>query len=876
MTSSASLNFDILARDRASATFDKFGKSAEKAGGRLSKFGSTTKKGLAVLAGGAAIAGAGIALFAKSTIQSASDSQQSFGATQAVFGKYAKSVIKDSRKAADAYGLSANDFRESSNLIGSLLKNQGVAQDQLGDKTKSLVALGADLSATYGGKAKDAVEALGAAFKGEFDPLERYGVSLKQSTINTEAYRLANVKTQGEFAKLSVKQQRAATQQATMKILMQQTKDAQGQFAKQTGTLAEKQQILAAKFDNVKSKIGKALLPAISGFVGFLSDTAMPALDDAAGAVKDFFKTKGNAALKKAVEGIKTAADGIATAFDKAKTSAGKVKDAIGGLNLNNLDGNKIGKALGDAVLSGLQRLGQLAGKIGSTIGSLFAKVDWVGLGIAMGKQAPALVLGLAAGLLNFDVGSLFKGIMAHWSDILIGALAIAFAPSKFAGPLARMLSKIPFVGKFLAAALTWLNGIGGKFKSFAGDLMKSFWEGFTHSPIPGARVVSRILTGLKGIPGAVLGFYRSLYTRIGVWALDAFNAAGRSARTATGRLLSFVGTIPGRIIRALGALGRLLAPAGRAAIQGLRDGMSAYWGRVNALLGGLPGRIVGAVGSLGRTLWGAGSSLIQGLIDGITSKFGAVKSKLGELTGKLTSWKGPPKRDKVLLTPAGIAIMDSLLAGMKKRWTPIKDFLQSVTDKVQSTGDALKEAIGRRNDFASGFQSFSSSIFGRDPGQDANGNAIPETVAGIKAFGLAQRRQSEQLARDVQRLVGLGLSKSLLTQLQGQGSSGLAQIRALASSATRSDIAQINANDRATIVANQRAGMVTANAVYGGDIAARKRDADNAKAIEAAVERAIGKGLDGAKLHAELRGDDLVLVIRRNLKKKGKRDPFS
>jgi hypothetical protein len=175
----------------------------------------------------------------------------------------------------------------------------------------------------------------------------------------------------------------------------------------------------------------------------------------------------------------------------------------------------------------------------------------------------------------------------------------------------------------------------------------------------------------------------------------------------------------------------------------------------------------------------------------------------------------------------------------------------------------------------ANGFRSFSTSLFGRDPGSDAEGNAIPETVTGIKNFVFKQRQDAEALARDVKKLVGMGLSKDLLTQLQTSGASGLAQIRALASAGTPRDIAWINNQNKLTAAADVRAGMTTANALLGDDIARAKRDADAAKAIEAAVERAIGKGLNNAKLHAEVRGDQLVFIIRQEQKKKGKGDPF-
>ena len=234
---------------------------------------------VSALAAGTAVAFLGLAKIGSASIQAASDAQQSVGGTQAVFGKFAANVIKTSNEASSQFGLSANQYRESANIIGSLLKNQGVSQDKLAGSTKNLVKTGADLAATYGGPASAAVDALGSAFKGEFDPLQQYGITLKQSMINAEALRVAHVKTTAQFNKLSTATQLAAQRQATQNLIVKQSTSAQGQFQKQTSTLAEQQQILGANVDNLKTKVGKALLPAFTLFVRKINNVVVPGLN---------------------------------------------------------------------------------------------------------------------------------------------------------------------------------------------------------------------------------------------------------------------------------------------------------------------------------------------------------------------------------------------------------------------------------------------------------------------------------------------------------------------------------------------------------------------------------------------------------------------
>lgn len=233
-----------------------------------SGFGS--KLGLAMKSG-LAVGGVALAAFGKASLDAASDAQQSLGATETVFGKFAGSVIKSSNDAAQAYGLSANEYRENANVLGALFKNQGVQLRDLGGATDGMIGKAADLAATFGGTTSDAVGALSAAFKGEFDSLEKYGVSLKASTIQAELAARGQDKLTG--AALA-----AATQQATTDLIFRQSKDSLGAFGRESDTLAGQQQRLGAQFENFKATIGTALLPVVTQFFGYLNTTALPAL----------------------------------------------------------------------------------------------------------------------------------------------------------------------------------------------------------------------------------------------------------------------------------------------------------------------------------------------------------------------------------------------------------------------------------------------------------------------------------------------------------------------------------------------------------------------------------------------------------------------
>src|SRR5699024_4545988 len=96
----------------------------------------------------------------------------------------AEAVHRLGENASTAVGLSSRAYQESAAVLGAQLQNLGFAGDQLVGTTDGLIALGADLAATFGGTTQEAVNALSAAFRGERDPIERYGVSIKQTQVN--------------------------------------------------------------------------------------------------------------------------------------------------------------------------------------------------------------------------------------------------------------------------------------------------------------------------------------------------------------------------------------------------------------------------------------------------------------------------------------------------------------------------------------------------------------------------------------------------------------------------------------------------------------------------------------------------------------------
>jgi phage-related protein len=96
-----------------------------------------------------------------------------------------------------------------------------------------------------------------------------------------------------------------------------------------------------------------------------------------------------------------------------------------------------------------------------------------------------------------------------------------------------------------------------------------------------------------------------------------------------------------------------------------------------------LPGKAKEKLGDLKTKLVRAGKDLIQGFIDGIGDMFDNVKSTLGDLTGSLTSWKGPPQRDRVLLVEVGRLVMRGFLLGLESQYASIRASLGAFSNEL-------------------------------------------------------------------------------------------------------------------------------------------------------------------------------------------------
>ena len=196
-------------------------------------------------------------------IKAASDFEEATSKVNVIFGRASKSVKDFANTAARELGQSKQSVLDAAGAFGTFGKAAGLAGEDLSTFTTDFVTLSTDLASFNNTTPEEAVQAIGAALRGEAEPLRRFGVLLNDATLKAEAMKLGIYDGSGA---LTSQQKILAAQAAIYK----QTGDAQGDFARTADNLANKQRTLSALFKDFQIQLGQKLLPAATDFANGL------------------------------------------------------------------------------------------------------------------------------------------------------------------------------------------------------------------------------------------------------------------------------------------------------------------------------------------------------------------------------------------------------------------------------------------------------------------------------------------------------------------------------------------------------------------------------------------------------------------------------
>lgn len=641
----------------ASSTASKTAESAENAAKSAEDSVEKAKTGIGghldaiKAASGMAFTAAGAAAlaFGKRGIELASDLTEVQNVVDTVFGSNASKINTFAQNAAKSFGLSELSAKQYTSTLGAMLKSMGLSSDETLNMSEKMTGLAGDFASFYNLDPADAFEKIRSGISGETEPLKELGINMDQTNLQTFAM--------SQGIKESV-QNMTQAQLATLRYnyLLSVSKDAQGDYAKTSNSVANEQRTVGMQFDQISAKVGSALLPVLNKLLTLLLQVLTPVLNFVQAHPK---VTAGIMAVMVALGllgGTLTFTSSILPVLNGmlgttalttgiAGTTAAGTAISFGALALAMLATVAIIVAVIAVVVlvaTHWKQIGQVAQTVGNAIKGAFLgaldgiKAAWNGItgfftGIWNGLKAGVTAAGngiKAAAVTAWNgirtaimavVQPFITGVVNLWNGMKTGIQTIMIGLQNILGGIWTIIKNI-----FAGALLLLIDLVTGNFGKLHDDAIKIFtniqqgfaqiWEGIK-------QVFSGALEAIKGfcavewngivntattIWNGLVGFFSGLPGRIG----GIMSTVGSLVRSVWDDLIGFIRSVPGRFMSGLSGLGSAIRGAFSDAISFITHlpSEALQWGK--DIVQGIADGIKGAAKAVGDAVNGVAQDI--------------------------------------------------------------------------------------------------------------------------------------------------------------------------------------------------------------------------------------------------------------------------
>jgi hypothetical protein len=239
-----------------------------------------TMKALDRIGSAADTAASAVIGFATDSIAKASDLNETMQKAEVIFGDNSKAVEDWAGTMDKAGGQSKQAALDAASGFAGLFKTVGISIDQATPMSEKLTQMGADLASFFNTDVNTALEALKSGLDGEAKPLRQFNIFLSETAVSAKLAQMGVQKVGGEFTE-------AQKATARYQLILEQTKDAHGDYARTSDGLANSQRTLTAEMDNLQAEVGQDLLPVLKDMTKWARDDGVPALKDLIQEAKD-------------------------------------------------------------------------------------------------------------------------------------------------------------------------------------------------------------------------------------------------------------------------------------------------------------------------------------------------------------------------------------------------------------------------------------------------------------------------------------------------------------------------------------------------------------------------------------------------------------
>lgn len=580
-------------------------KQAQQAGDAGGKsFAEKFTKGLAIVGGGAAIGA-----FLKSSIDNASDLNETVAKMENVFGDAAPAITEWAKNSVTQFGLTKGAALDAAASFGDMFLQLGFNSKAATESSTAVVQLATDLGSFNNLPTEDVLAGMASAFRGEYDSIQRVLPAMKGANVEQKALAMT-----GKASAKELTDQERAT--AALALMQEYGARAANDFAETSDGVANKSKIVKAQFETLKTTIGQAFLSVMS----LLLDTTSTLITKG-GELFDF--------VKRNLPVIAT----VATAIGLVTIAAYRQQIALGLL--------RVAMVLWGIVTNIVTIATTLwAGAIWLVNGALAVLTSPITLVIA------AIVAVIAIIVLAWKHNETFRKVVtAAWEAIKNAVKVVVDWLVGTAWPfIQKVWDGIKKGIEILVTAVKWYIAIWLAIVITAWNIIrdaaKAVWGWL--SPF-----VTAILDGIKayisGWVTAILWVWDKVKK---VWSIvsEAFSTAYSKVKEWLGKIIGWVKPKVDDILQPFkDAVGKMKEIGGNI-VRGIWDGIKGLWGWLKSNIisfvsDALPGPVKKVLGiaSPSKVFAGIGENVVLGLREGIAdSRKGLIRDMDGLVPNRL------------------------------------------------------------------------------------------------------------------------------------------------------------------------------------------------------------------------------------------------
>ena len=288
---------------------------------------------------------------AKEGIELASQLEEVQNVVEVSFGNMTQDVEGFSKKALYSLGMSELTAKKMASTFMAMSNSMGISAKDGRNMALQLTALAADMASFYNVSQDVAQTALNSIFTGETETLKKFGIVLTETNLKAFALSRGITKSYSSMTE-------AEKVALRYNYVLQATANAQGDFARTSGSWANQTRLLKEQLNILKTALGQVLIAvilplvkALNALLSFIISIGR-AIGSLFGKKTGMVKTISDA--NTITGGLAGKADSVSDGFEKANQSAKKLQRTIAAFDeLNVLNPKDQGSSSGTDLSGG-------------------------------------------------------------------------------------------------------------------------------------------------------------------------------------------------------------------------------------------------------------------------------------------------------------------------------------------------------------------------------------------------------------------------------------------------------------------------------------------------------------------------------------------